>query len=135
MRLIVEIQAVADQLFQLDFRRSFGTAAVEPATFSALPAVSPVSATFASAVPATIPAGAVAARTIAARSGPARAPSLRAAAAFARWTAFLALFLLLFCHVLNLCHQSGPFQGYQARRAQFHFGRLAPDHLTDQVRA
>src|ERR1035437_1353440 len=31
MRLVVQVQAVADELLQLDFRRAFGTAAIESA--------------------------------------------------------------------------------------------------------
>src|ERR1035437_5935045 len=62
---------------------------------------------------------------------PFRAP-LRAAT-FPRRTVFLPLLLLLLCHLLNLCHQSGPFQGHQARGPQLHFRRFPAHHLADQM--
>src|ERR1019366_278773 len=40
MRLVVQVQAVADQLLQLDFRRAFGTAAIESAALTAISAIS-----------------------------------------------------------------------------------------------
>src|SRR6185369_11176938 len=116
VRLVVQVQAVADEFFQLDFGWTFGAAAIESTTLAAV---------------AAIAAGAVPAGTIATRSGPG-AP-LRAAT-FPRRTVFLPLLLLL-CHLLNLCHQSGPFQGHQARGPQLHFRRFPAYHLADQMGA
>src|SRR5206468_12671242 len=86
----------------------------------------------------TISAGTVASRPMGTASASPR-PALRSAAAFPRRTgAFLPLLLLLllFCHfVLNLCHQSGPLQGHQARGPQLHFRGFLPHQLIDQVRA
>ena len=73
--------------------------------------------------------------TVAPRSaGRAAARSATRSAAFPRRAILLRLFLLL-CHVLNLCHQSGPLQGHQARGPQLHFGRFSAHHFADQVRA
>src|ERR1019366_5176892 len=98
-----QVQAVADELFELDFGRALGTAAIESAAFPAVSAVGAIS---------PVAARTLAAGTLAARSGPLGGP-LRAAT-LPRRTVFLPLLLLL-CHLLNLCHQSGPFQGHQAR--------------------
>src|ERR1035437_8113974 len=125
MRLVVQVQAVADELFQLDLRRAFGTATIKSSSVAAGPAP-------AGAIPAgPISPGAVAARTIATRSGPVGGP-LRAAT-FPRRTVFLPLLLLLLWHLLNLCHQSGPFHGHQARGPQLHFRRFPAHHLADQM--
>src|ERR1019366_5001912 len=118
-----------DQLLQLDFRGAFGPAAIESA---AVASVSTVAAITARTVAAwTIAARTIAARTVTAWPSPARGP-LRAAT-FPRRTVFLPLLLLLFCHVLNPCHQSGPFQGHQARGPQLHFRRFPAHHLADQM--
>jgi hypothetical protein len=81
MRLVIEIQAVADELFELDLGRAFEAAlaagaAATLATVSTLPAF------------AAISTGAIAAR----------AAVTTASATFSGGTALLALFLL-FCHV------------------------------------
>jgi hypothetical protein len=95
MRLVIQVEAVADQLFELDFRRSFRTPAVKPTPVAAIPAV-PTLAAFAMRWPAL--------RTVAARAATRRASAFPGGpAAFARRTAFLFWFLLL-CHVLNLSH-------------------------------
>jgi hypothetical protein len=59
MRLIVQVEAVADELFQLDFGWAFGTAAIESAAVAAIPAVTTL---------APVAAWAITAGTIAARS-------------------------------------------------------------------
>ena len=42
MRLVVQVQAVADQLLQLDFRRPFGPAAIESAPVATVSPFSPI---------------------------------------------------------------------------------------------
>src|SRR5690242_15748381 len=83
MRLVVEIQAVADQLFELDFGRSFGTPAVKAARPMGSTAIA---AGTISARPATIAAGTIAAirtwTTIAAGSAAAATRSAPARGAF-----------------------------------------------------
>src|ERR1035437_5935044 len=103
MRLVVQVQAVADELFQLDLRRAFGTATIKSSSVAA----GPIAA-------GTITARTVAARTIAARSGPVGGP-LRAAT-FPRRAGFLPLLPLLFCPFLKPLHPSCPFPGPPARR-------------------
>src|ERR1035437_4244966 len=72
MRLIVQVQAVADELFQLDFRRAFGTAAIESAPLAAISTVA-ACPTPAWPIPAwPIPAWPIPARTISARTVAAR---------------------------------------------------------------
>jgi hypothetical protein len=95
MRLVIQVEAVADQLFELDFRRPFRTSAVKTAPVAAISAV-PTIAAFAM--------GWSARRTVAARAATRRASAFPGRPpAFARGTAFLFWFLLL-CHVLNLSH-------------------------------
>src|ERR1019366_4778066 len=95
--LVVQVQAVADQLLQLDFRRAFGTAAIEAAAVASVSAITTAAITTAAVAAGTVAAWPVAARTIAARTitarpNPARSP-LRATT-FPRRTAFLFLLLL-----------------------------------------
>jgi hypothetical protein len=102
MRLVIQIEAVADQLFELDFRWSFRPSAVETAPVAAISAV-PTIAAFAMRWPAlrTVAARAATRRSSTFPGGPRTFPGR--APAFARRTAFLFRFLLLW-HVLNLSH-------------------------------
>src|ERR1017187_8490075 len=140
MRLVVQVQAVADQLLQLDFRRAFLPGAIESATVASVSTTAAITARTVATITArtiatrSIATGSIAPRTVTARSGPTGRAPLRAAT-FPRRTAFLFLLLLLFCHVLNLCPQSGPFQGHQARGPQLHFRRFPAHHLADQMAA
>src|SRR5579883_2236964 len=72
VRLIIQVEAVADELFELDFGRTFGTSAVEAArsAISTVAARSAISAAGPVAARSTISAGSAAAatRTVAARS-------------------------------------------------------------------
>ncbi len=90
VRLVVQVEAVVDQFFELDFGRPFRSPAVEAAPVAAVATAitAPFAPTFASAFAPRWPA----------RGGPpwGEAPLLRSAA-FARRTAFLPLLLLL-CH-------------------------------------
>jgi hypothetical protein len=102
MRLVVQVETVADELFELDFRRPFRPAAIETA---AVATVSPLTT-----VSAAITAFAMrrrtrrARRTVATRAATGRTPTFPGGPpAFPRGTDFLALLLLL-CHVLNLSH-------------------------------
>src|SRR5689334_24370071 len=89
VRLVIEIEAVADELFQLDFGRAF-EAAVAAGAAATITAISTVTA---------ISAGAIAARAaISTGAAPAAGSAATAATAFARGTV-LFLLLLLFCHV------------------------------------
>src|SRR5208283_323325 len=110
---------------ELDFGRTLEAAAVEAAAVAAISTIATIAA-------GAFTTGAFACRAVAAWSGPMGRP-LRAAT-FPRGTRFLLLLLLL-CHVLNLCHQSGPLEGHQARGPQLHFRRSASHHLADQVGA
>jgi hypothetical protein len=86
MRLVVEIQAVADQLFELDFRWAFGASTIVAATIASI----------ASAFPAgTVATWPVTARAVAAWRTPVGRPLWSAALAWG--TVFLPLLLLL-CH-------------------------------------
>src|ERR1035437_339755 len=85
MRLVVQVQAVADELFQLDLRRAFGTATIKSSSVAAGPiAAGTITAR-------TVAARTIAAGTITARTGPVGGP-LRAAT-FPRRTVFLPLLL------------------------------------------
>src|SRR5262249_27912641 len=88
------------------------------------------------AVTTVTPVSAISTRAIASRTISARSRSALAAAALARRPAFpITWLLLLFCHVLNLSYQSGPFEGHQAGGPQFPLRRFPARHLTNQVRA
>ncbi len=106
VRLVIQIEAVRHEFFQLDFGRSLGTSAVAGDRRGVPPVV--------------------------ATRAPIRPTSAFAASALARRTVFPSL--LLFWHALNLGRQSGPLQGHQAGGPQFHFGRFAPDDLVGQMR-
>src|SRR5262245_43544894 len=114
MRLVIQIQAVADQLVELDLRRPLETSTLAaPTAFpAALSAISPLTAL---------------------ASGTRSA--LWAAPALARRAVACIALLLLFCHVLDLSHQSGPLQGHQPPWPQLHFRRFLSYQLVDQVRA
>jgi hypothetical protein len=85
MRLVIEIEGVADELLQLDLGRAFESA-IAAGTAAALAAISSVASLSALAAIST---GAIATRP---------AITTAASATFSRGAALLALFLLL-CHV------------------------------------
>jgi hypothetical protein len=90
VRLVVQVEAVADELFQLDFGRAFETpvAAISAGAITARAAVSTGTIT----AWATVSTG-----SATAAAGPAATASTTA---FAGGTALFLLFLL-FCHVVN----------------------------------
>src|SRR5437867_757676 len=112
VRLVVEIEAVGDELLQLDLRRALEAGAI------ATPAV--VAATSRPVVPA--------------RASAAFAGTSTLALAFPRRPPFPVLCFLLLCHPLTLAQQSGPLQGDQTGRAQLDLRRAASYDFADQVR-
>src|SRR5262249_23122638 len=112
MRLVIQVEAVGNQLVQLDFRR-----AVEA------PALT-VAAAF---VTASLP-------IISAGTSSAFSRTAALSYAFSRRPALAGLYFLLLCHPLNLAQQPRPLQGHQTRGAQLHLGRAATNDFANQVR-
>lgn len=108
MGLIIQIQTIGDEFFQIYFRRSFWPAAIVP------PAISPPGIT------AIIPPG---------------TSFLARTSALARRPVSGISGLLFLCHMhLNLCGQPSPLQGHLPSGPQFDLRNIFPHDFIDQVR-
>ena len=115
VRLVVQIQTVGDQLLEIDFGRTIGTAAVRGRAAITAP--------------------------VAAASPPPRSPPRPAASAvslapgrpFAAAAASSIPFWFLSCGMPKPRLTAAPIRARPARRTQFHVGGFAAHHLVDQV--